>query len=199
MKSDYLVIDGKKFNSRLIMGTSLYPNLDVMNKSLEISETQIITVAIRRLNLSSKGFFLDQLNKDYYFLPNTAGCFTQKEAILTAELARETLQTNWIKLELISDKEMSLTEIEKALYQTKNRSRQDPLNFPIKLTNKLGHLNSLVTSNDFPPTNQDELVRKELTAEVENHILKYQKLVSQDLKYFNEEFASLNLDYLTVK
>ena len=93
----------------------------------------------------------------------------------------------------------SLTEIEKALYQTKNRSRQDPLNFPIKLTNKLGHLNSLVTSNDFPPTNQDELVRKELTTEVENHILKYQKLVSQDLKYFNEEFASLNLDYLTVK
>ena len=93
----------------------------------------------------------------------------------------------------------SLTEIEKALYQTKNRSRQDPLNFPIKLTNKLGHLNSLVTSNDFPPTNQDELVRKELTAEVEKHILKYQKLISQDLKYFNEEFASLNLDYLTVK
>ena len=110
MKSDYLVIDGKKFNSRLIMGTSLYPNLDVMNKSLEISETQIITVAIRRLNLSSKGFFLDQLNKDYYFLPNTAGCFTQKEAILTAELARETLQTNWIKLELISDKEMLLPD-----------------------------------------------------------------------------------------
>ena len=98
MKSDYLVIDGKKFNSRLIMGTSLYPNLDVMNKSLEISETQIITVAIRRLNLSSKGFFLDQLNKDYYYLPNTAGCFTQKEAILTAELARETLKTKWIKL-----------------------------------------------------------------------------------------------------
>ena len=110
MKSDKLVIDGKKFNSRLIMGTSLYPNLDVMNKSLEISETQIITVAIRRLNLSSESFFIDQLNKDYYFLPNTAGCFTQKEAILTAELARETLQTNWIKLELISDKEMLLPD-----------------------------------------------------------------------------------------
>ena len=110
MKSDYLVIDGKKFNSRLIMGTSLYPNLDVMNKSLEISETQIITVAIRRLNLSSEGNFLDQLKKGYTFLPNTAGCFTQKEAILTAELARETLQTNWIKLELISDKEMLLPD-----------------------------------------------------------------------------------------
>ncbi len=110
MKSDYLVIDGKKFDSRLIMGTSLYPNLDAMNKSLEISETQIITVAIRRINLSPKENFLDQLNKEYSFLPNTAGCFTQKEAILTAELARETLQTNWIKLELISDKEMLLPD-----------------------------------------------------------------------------------------
>mgnify|MGYP001165516721 CR=1 FL=1 len=110
MESDYLVIDGKKFDSRLIMGTSLYPNLEVMNKSLELSETQIITVAIRRLNLSSEGNFLDQLKKEYTFLPNTAGCFTQKEAILTAELARETLQTNWIKLELISDKEMLLPD-----------------------------------------------------------------------------------------
>ena len=81
-----------------------------MNKSLEISETQIITVAIRRINLSPKENFLDQLNKEYSFLPNTAGCFTQKEAILTAELARETLQTNWIKLELISDKEMLLPD-----------------------------------------------------------------------------------------
>ncbi len=110
MESDNLVIDGKKFDSRLIMGTSLYPNLEVMNRSLELSETQIITVAIRRLNLSSEGNFLDQLKKGYTFLPNTAGCFTQKEAILTAELARETLQTNWIKLELISDKEMLLPD-----------------------------------------------------------------------------------------
>lgn len=112
--------------------------------------------------------------------------FSENESVIN--LAKKAKQLN-----------SSLTEIEKALYQTKNRSRQDPLNFPIKLTNKLGHLNSLVTSNDFPPTNQDELVRKELTAELEKHILKYQKLISQDLKYFNEEFASLNLDYLTVK
>ena len=111
MKSDYLVIDGKKFDSRLIMGTSLYPNLEVMNKSLELSETQIITVAIRRLNLSSEGNFLDQLKKEYTFLPNTAGCFTQKEAILTAELARETLQTNWIKLELMRQLSIPVTNI----------------------------------------------------------------------------------------
>ena len=92
----------------------------------------------------------------------------------------------------------SLTEIEKALYQTKNRSRQDPLNFPIKLTNKLGHLNRLVTNNDFPPTNQDEMVRKVLTEEVEKHLAKYEKLISQDLKDFNKEFANLNLDYLKI-
>ena len=79
MKSDYLVIDGKKFDSRLIMGTSLYPNLEVMNKSLELSETQIITVAIRRLNLSTEGNFLDQLKKGYTFLPNTAGCLLQQQ------------------------------------------------------------------------------------------------------------------------
>ena len=93
----------------------------------------------------------------------------------------------------------SLTDIEKALYQTKNKSRQDPLNFPIKLTNKLGHLNSLVTNNDFPPTDQDELVRKELTEEVKKHLAKYEKLISQDLKNFNKEFANLNLDYLKIK
>ena len=87
---------------------------------------------------------------------------------------------------------------EKALYQTKNRSRQDPLNFPIKLTNKLGHLNRLVTNNDFPPTNQDEMVRKVLTEEVEKHLAKYEKLISQDLKDFNKEFANLNLDYLKI-
>jgi len=55
------------------------------------------------------------------------------------------------------------SEIEKALYQTQNKSNQDPLNFPIRLTNKLGHLNRLVTINDFPPTDQDEAVRIELT------------------------------------
>ena len=59
MKSDYLVIDGKKFDSRLIMGTSLYPNLEVMNKSLEISETQIITVAIRRLIVIRRKFLIN--------------------------------------------------------------------------------------------------------------------------------------------
>ena len=86
--------------------------------------------------------------------------------------------------------------IEKNLYQTQNRSNQDPLNFPIRLTNKLGHLNRLVTINDFPPTAQDEAVRQELTAKVELHLAQYDRLISEDLETFNTEFSKLNLDYL---
>ena len=89
--------------------------------------------------------------------------------------------------------------IEKALYQTKNRSSQDPLNFPIRLTNKLGYLNDLVSNSDFPPTNQDELVRKELTIKIENHLENYIKLIKSDLVNFNKLFIELNLDYLTIK
>ncbi len=110
MLADDLLIDGIKFKSRLIMGTALYPNVSILNKSLIASETQIITLAIRRLNLASKESFLNQLTKKFKLLPNTAGCYTKKEAVLTAELARETLETNWIKLELINDQEMLLPD-----------------------------------------------------------------------------------------
>ena len=92
----------------------------------------------------------------------------------------------------------SLYEIEKALYQTKNKSNQDPLNFPIRLTNKLGHLNQLVTSNDFPPTDQDEIVRKLLTKKIDANLDEYKKLIKEDLKLFNEDFSKLKLDYLTI-
>ena len=108
--NDKLEIDGKFFNSRLIMGTSLFPNIDVLNKSIEKSESEIITTSIRRLNNNQKDFFFDQIKKKYTFLPNTAGCFTKKEAILTAELARESMNTNWIKLELIGEDEMLLPD-----------------------------------------------------------------------------------------
>jgi hypothetical protein len=92
----------------------------------------------------------------------------------------------------------SLTYIEKALYQTQNKSNQDPLNFPIRLTNKLGHLNQLVTINDFPPTDQDEIVRKLLTKKIDENLEEYEKLIKEDLKLFNENFSKLNLDYLTI-
>ena len=93
----------------------------------------------------------------------------------------------------------SLNDVEKVLYQTQNKSAQDPLNFPIRLTNKLGYLNSLVANSDFPPTNQDELVRIELTNKVNFCLSTYDKLISEDLENFNKAFAELNLDYLTIK
>ena len=92
----------------------------------------------------------------------------------------------------------SLAKIEKALYQTQNKSNQDPLNFPIRLTNKLGHLNQLVTINDFPPTDQDEIVRKLLTKKIDENLEEYEKLIKEDLRLFNENFSKSNLDYLTI-
>ena len=115
-------------------------------------------------------------------------------------------ETNYGKLEetkALLSKVKQLKEefstIEKNLYQTQNRSNQDPLNFPIRLTNKLGHLNRLVTINDFSPTAQDETVRQELTAQVEQQLAHYNQLISEDLEAFNKEFSKLNLDYLTLK
>jgi uncharacterized coiled-coil DUF342 family protein len=91
------------------------------------------------------------------------------------------------------------SEIEKALYQTKNRSGQDPLNFPIKLTNKLAHLNSLVSMDDFPPTQQDIAVKNELTQQVNAELVKFDTLVSDEVKAFNTAFNSKQLNYLIVE
>lgn len=91
------------------------------------------------------------------------------------------------------------SEIEKALYQTKNRSGQDPLNFPIKLTNKLAHLNSLVGMDDFPPTEQDIAVKNELTQKINVELVKFENLVSQEVSEFNAAFNNLNLNYLFIE
>ena len=91
------------------------------------------------------------------------------------------------------------SEIEKALYQTKNRSGQDPLNFPIKLTNKLAHLNSLVSMDDFPPTQQDIAVKNALTMQVNAELAKFDKLIADEIAEFNRQFNSKNLNYLFVQ
>jgi uncharacterized coiled-coil DUF342 family protein len=90
----------------------------------------------------------------------------------------------------------SLGDIEKALYQTQNRSNQDPLNFPIRLTNKLGHINNLVMRDDFPPTAQDVVVKNELTEAINKQLTAYEKLMSEDVDAFNTAFKELKLDYL---
>ena len=90
------------FNSRLLVGTSSYPNYKIMMDALEASGTDLVTVALRRIDVdaSKEAGLLDVLGDRFTILPNTAGCFTAREAILTAELAREALETDLIKLEV---------------------------------------------------------------------------------------------------
>jgi photosystem II stability/assembly factor-like uncharacterized protein len=91
------------------------------------------------------------------------------------------------------------SEIEKALYQTQNKSGQDPLNFPIRLTNKLAHLNSLVGMDDFPPTQQDIAVKNELTTQITAQLQSFTTLVTNEILQFNQQFNTLNLNYLFVE
>jgi hypothetical protein len=93
----------------------------------------------------------------------------------------------------------ALFDVEKTLYQTQNRSNQDPLNFPIKLTNKLAHLNRLVGMDDFGPTRQDEAVREALTKAIDEALATFEKIKETDVKSFNLEFSKQALDYLTIE
>ena len=108
---DELIIGGEKFSSRLIMGTGGAPSLEVLDQALEASGTEITTVAMRRLDPSARGSVLDVLRRrGIKVLPNTAGCFTAGEAVLTARLAREALGTSWVKLEVIADERTLLPD-----------------------------------------------------------------------------------------
>ena len=113
-----LKIGPYEFNSRLILGSSGFPNYQVMLDAFQAADAELITVAIRRLNLEAAGQVgvLDLLKDNgYSILPNTAGCFTAREAVLTAQLAREALETNLIKLEVIGDDETLLPDGEELL------------------------------------------------------------------------------------
>jgi thiazole synthase len=104
--SDTLVIAGKTFRSRLIVGTGKYPSNPVMADAHRASGTEMVTVAVRRVDLSdrSKGSLVDSIDTSRIFLlPNTAGCYTADDAIRTARLGREITGLNWVKLEVIGD------------------------------------------------------------------------------------------------
>ncbi|ARA91931.1 MAG: thiazole synthase [Bacteroidetes bacterium] len=104
--------------SRLLVGTSGYPNPQVMLDALRASGTELVTVAIRRVNLqdTSEESLLELLRREgYRLLPNTAGCYTAKEAVLVAQLAREALETDLIKLEVIGDDETLMPDVEQLL------------------------------------------------------------------------------------
>ena len=94
--ADPLTIADKSFTSRLLIGSGTYPNQQAMLDAIRESGAQIVTVAIRRISLDGGGeTVLDALGGDYTILPNTAGCYAAKDAVLTAQLAREALETNW--------------------------------------------------------------------------------------------------------
>jgi thiazole synthase len=108
---DPLLIAGESFSSRLIMGTGGAPSLDVLDRALVASGTELTTVAMRRIDPSAAGSVLGLLSaRSIRVLPNTAGCYTAAEAVRVARLAREALGTNWVKLEVIADERTLLPE-----------------------------------------------------------------------------------------
>ncbi len=97
-------IAGREFAQRLILGTGGFTNHDVLAQALGASRAQLCTVALRRVDPAARGSILDVLERaGVSVLPNTAGCFTARDAIITAQLAREAFETDWIKLEVIGD------------------------------------------------------------------------------------------------
>jgi thiazole synthase len=117
--ADPLIIAGRSFASRLLMGTGGYPNQQVMLDALAAAEPALVTVAIRRISLEAYSeSVVDLVGGRYTLLPNTAGCATARDAVLTAQLAREALQTNWLKLEVIGDRETLYPDVEQLLRAT---------------------------------------------------------------------------------
>jgi thiazole synthase len=105
LMSDALVIAGREFRSRLIVGTGKYKSFQETARALEASGAEMVTVAVRRVNLDrSKESLLDYIDpKKYFMLPNTAGCYTADEAIRAARLGREVGLSDWVKIEVIGD------------------------------------------------------------------------------------------------
>ena len=117
--SDPLIIAGQKFGSRLFLGTAGYPNRQIMLDAVAASGAEMVTASIRRISLAGDDESLvDLLAGRVRFLPNTAGCQTAHDAVLTAELAREALDTNWIKLEVIGDRELLYPDVEELIRAT---------------------------------------------------------------------------------
>jgi thiazole synthase len=101
---DPLVIAGHAFGSRLLLGTGGFPSLEAMAAALRASGAEIVTVALRRVDPAARGSIMDVLgDAGVEILPNTAGCFTARDAVTTAQLAREAFETDWVKLEVIGD------------------------------------------------------------------------------------------------
>lgn len=108
---DPFVIAGQEFGSRLIIGTGGAASLDALERAVRASGAELATVALRRVDPEARGSIVEVLeNCGVKLLPNTAGCFTAHDAVMTARLAREAFETDWIKLEVIGDEETLLPD-----------------------------------------------------------------------------------------
>ncbi|PYN17882.1 MAG: thiazole synthase [Candidatus Rokuibacteriota bacterium] len=124
MSDTNLVIGGKEFSSRLIVGTGKYASMDVMKEAHEASGAQIVTVALRRVALPTGGSILDYLDTTRYtLLPNTAGCYSADEAIRTCYLAREAGLGEMVKLEVIGDPRTLFPDVLGLLEATRTLAR----------------------------------------------------------------------------
>ena len=122
MKKDQLIIAKKKFNSRLIVGTGKYNNMSECAKAIKLSGAEMVTVAVRRVNISDKKkpLLMDYIDpKKITYLPNTAGCFNSKDALRTLRLAREIGDWKLVKLEVLGDKKNLLPDMIETLKSTK--------------------------------------------------------------------------------
>ncbi len=107
-----LELGGRTWRSRLILGTGGFRSLETMERALEASGAEIVTVALRRVDPLAKGSVLDVIERlGLFALPNTAGCYTARDAVRTARMAREAFATDWIKLEVIGDDRTLLPDV----------------------------------------------------------------------------------------
>ena len=121
LKKDSLIIANKKFNSRLIVGTGKYKSMSECAKAIKLSGAEIVTVAVRRVNISDKNkpLLMDYIDpKKITYLPNTAGCFNSKEALRTLRLAREIGGWKLVKLEVLGDKKNLFPDMIETLKST---------------------------------------------------------------------------------
>jgi thiazole synthase len=108
---DALRIADRTFQSRLLLGTGGFPSLELLAEAIALSGSELVTVALRRIDPAARGSLVDVLSHaGVELLPNTAGCFTARDAVLTAKLAREAFQTDWVKLEVIGDQDTLLPD-----------------------------------------------------------------------------------------
>ncbi len=108
---DPLVIAGRELRSRLLLGTGGFPSLELLGEAIALSGSELVTVALRRVQGHERGSLLAVLDAaGVQVLPNTAGCHTARDAVLTAQMAREAFETDWVKLEVIGDEDTLLPD-----------------------------------------------------------------------------------------